>query len=70
MSLAELLPAVQSLSHQDKLRLLQFLADELAREEGLPELRPGAEYPIWSPYEAFEAARVLEQALDAERTRA
>ena len=35
MSLAELLLAVRSLPHDEKLRLLQFLAGELAREGGL-----------------------------------
>jgi hypothetical protein len=69
MSLAELLPAVQSLHHQDKLRLLQFLAGELARAEGLPEILHGAEYPVWSPYDAYEAAAVLERALQADRER-
>jgi hypothetical protein len=69
MSLAELLPAVQSLPHQDKLRLLQFLAGELARDEGLPDIRPGVDYPVWSPYESFEAARTLEHALLAEGKR-
>jgi hypothetical protein len=66
MSLAELLPAVRSLPHQDKLRLLQFLARELLRDEGLPDIRAGADYPVWSPYEAFAAARVLGEALQAE----
>jgi hypothetical protein len=62
MSLAELLPAVRSLPHPDKLRLLQFLARELVRDEGLSDIRPGTDYPVWSPYESFEAARTLEQA--------
>jgi hypothetical protein len=67
MSLTELLPAVRSLPHPDKLRLLQFLAGEIAREEGLPEIRSDCPYPIWSPHDAFEAATALEQALQAER---
>jgi len=66
MSLAELLPAVRSLAHQDKLRLLQFLAGELLREEGLPPIQRGADYPVWSPFDAFDAARTLMQALQAE----
>jgi hypothetical protein len=33
-----------------------------AREESL--LTPGASYPIWSPFDAFDAARVLNQLLD------
>jgi hypothetical protein len=66
VSLGELLPVVRLLAHQDKLRLLQFLAGELAREQGIPEIQPGAAYPFWSPYDAFEAAAGLERALGAE----
>lgn len=65
MSLAELLPSVRSLAHHDKLRLLQFLAGELARDEQL-ELQPGEQYPIYSPYDCFEAAEKLRQVLEAE----
>jgi hypothetical protein len=63
MSLAELFPVVRSLPHQDKLRLLHFLAGELVREEGLTEIVPGGQYPIWSPFDAYDAARALEQVL-------
>ena len=34
MSLAELLPTVNQLSHQDKLRLIHFLLVAVAEEEG------------------------------------
>jgi hypothetical protein len=55
MSLTEVLPEVQSLSRIDKIRLIQFLAQELERDEsGLIE--PGRSYPIWSPDRAFSAA--------------
>jgi hypothetical protein len=63
MSLTELLPVVRSLPHPEKLRLLQFLANELARHENLPEIQPEAEYPVWSPFDAHEAARTLEELL-------
>jgi hypothetical protein len=63
MSIAELLPVVRSLSHPDKLRLLQFLAGELARNVGLPSIQPGAEFPIWSPFDAFDAAATLGKTL-------
>ncbi len=33
MNIAELYPAVQALQHADKLRLMQFLLNEFAREE-------------------------------------
>jgi hypothetical protein len=67
MSLSELLPAVRSLRREEKLRLLQFLAGEIAREEGLPAIQPGDEYPIWSPYDAFDAAATLERVLEEDR---
>ena len=65
MSLAEVLPEVQMLSRLDKIRLIQFLAGELERDEsGLIE--PGRSYPIWSPDQAFTAAAALLQALEDE----
>ena len=41
----------------DKFRAVQFLTAELAQGEA--GLTPGAEYPIWSPYEAHDAAATL-----------
>jgi hypothetical protein len=55
VSLAELLPAVRALPRPDKFRLMQQLIAELAQEEGLA----AGEYPVWSPYEAHEAAATL-----------
>ena len=50
MSIAELLPLVESLPHTDKLKLMQFLLMQFAREEGvaleLPEDR--RQDPLWS----------------------
>jgi hypothetical protein len=66
MSLAEVLPEVQALSRADKLRVIQFLAQELAREEGCP-IEPGRSYPVWSPDSAFAAAAALMQALQNEK---
>jgi hypothetical protein len=67
MSLAEMLPEVQRLSRLDKIRLIQFLAQELeGDEEGLIEA--GRSYPIWSPDRAFTAAAALLQALDEEKS--
>ena len=61
MKLAELLPALHELPRADKFRAVQFLTAELAQGEG--RLLPGAEYPIWSPYEAHDAATNLTQYL-------
>jgi hypothetical protein len=66
MSIAELLPALRELSRVEKLRVMQFLVRELAREEGAP-LEPDAEYPVWSPYDSFEAADALLHVLNATR---
>jgi hypothetical protein len=66
MSLAEVLPQVRSLSRVDKLRLIQFLAQELAGEEVCP-IEPGQSYPVWSPDQAFSAAATLLQALEKDK---
>jgi len=66
MSVKELLPVLQDLGRADKLRVMQFLVSELAREEGL--LLAGAEYPVWSPYHAFDAASTPLGVLDADKT--
>jgi hypothetical protein len=62
MSLAEVLPEVRSLSRLDKIRLIQFLAQELEQEAG-GLIEPGRSYPLPSPDRAFTAAAALLQAL-------
>jgi hypothetical protein len=64
MSIAELLPKLQALPRAEKLQLMQFLIIELAREEGIPLVEEGTAYPIWSPYEAYDAAAVMLKTLD------
>ena len=64
MKLAELLPALHELPRADKFRAVQFLTAELAQGEG--SLLPDSEYPVWSPYEAQDAASVLRQYLREE----
>jgi len=66
MSLTEMLPDIQSLPRADKLKLIQFLAQELAESEGPPALREGQSYPVWSPDQAFAAAETLLQTLRTE----
>lgn len=58
MSLNEVLPTVQELPRADKLRLMQWLAAQLAEEEGIPLL---------SPYDAHEAAATLAAFLESEK---
>jgi hypothetical protein len=61
MSLADLLPALHDLPRIDKFRVVQLLTAELAQEEG--RLTEGTEYPIFSPFEAHDAAATLTQYL-------
>jgi hypothetical protein len=63
MSLTELFPAIKVLPRADKLRLMQFLVIDLAQEEGVPLLAADAEYPVWTPLNAFDAADTLLQML-------
>lgn len=66
MSLAEVLPEVQSLSRLDKIRLIQFLAQELGQAEG-ELIESNRSYPIWSPDRAFTAAAAMLQALEDDK---
>jgi hypothetical protein len=66
MSFTELVPALQTLPRADKLKVIELLVTDLTRAEGI-ELQPGAAYPIWTPYEAYDAAQVLLELLDRER---
>ncbi|MBK6534079.1 MAG: hypothetical protein IPF99_32260 [Deltaproteobacteria bacterium] len=66
MSLVELLPNIHSLPRADKLRLIQFLAQELAEAESSPLLETGREYAVWSPDRAFTAAETLLETLRSE----
>lgn len=65
MSLTDVLPEVQALSRLDKIRLIQFLAQELVQEES--PIESGRSYPVWSPDRAFTAAAALLQALEDEK---
>jgi hypothetical protein len=61
-----LLPALRALPRTDKLRVIQFLASELAQEEGAPLPEAGGAYPVWTPLHAFDAAAVMLKALQDE----
>lgn len=67
MFLSELFSNVKLLSRADKLRLMQLLVVELAQEEGVSLLTAGAEYPIWTPLNAFGAAETLMKMLEARK---
>ena len=60
MSLPELIPLVNNLSQADKLSLFKLLATQIPDPE-LQVIFSAPEYPIWSPYDAKEAANILMQ---------
>ena len=59
---------MQGLHRADKLRLMQLLVAELAREEGISLVEVGGSYPVWTPLHAFDAAAVLLRELQTEET--
>ena len=60
MPFAELISLVNNLSQADKLSLFKLLAGQIPEAE-LQVIFSASEYPIWSPYEATEAASILMQ---------
>jgi hypothetical protein len=56
---------LRSLPRAEKLKVMQFLIAELAREED-PTLQAGATYSLWSPLNFHEAAHKLGQLLESE----
>ncbi|MBE9126084.1 MULTISPECIES: hypothetical protein [unclassified Coleofasciculus] len=67
MSVTELLPTLQKLSRAEKLRVMQFLISELAKEENEAALEDGAIYRIESPLNSHEAAHKLAQLLEEDK---
>jgi len=64
VGVTELLLHLRKLNRADKLYVMQFLISELAAEE-TDLLKPDLDYPVWSPYDAFEAANTMLQVLKA-----
>ena len=67
MSLSELVPALQDLPRNEKLEVIRMLVTDLTRQEGIDLLQSGASYPVWTPLDAFDAARSLQQLLDQDQ---
>jgi hypothetical protein len=67
MNAAELYPTLKDLPKVDKLKVMQFLVTELAKdEEQSLQSGSGAEYEILSPLESHEAVHKLGQLLESE----
>lgn len=63
---AELLNTLQGLNRADKLYIVQVLVSELAQQE-TELIKPAQSYPVWSPYDAFEAANTMLEVLQASK---
>lgn len=67
MTLAELLPALHGLPKCEKLRAIQVLAADVAREDGEMLVPSEAAYPVWSAFDAFDGAASLMRLLEDEK---
>ncbi len=63
----ELLNMLQSLNRVDKLYVIQVLVSKLAQQE-TDLIKQEQSYPVWSPYDASEAATIMLEALQADKT--
>lgn len=64
MTMMELLPTLSELNRAEKLRVMHYLVTELEKDENI--LPPGV-YPVWSPYDSYEAADTLMKAFAADQ---
>ena len=61
---SELLSTLQGLSRADKFYVMQVLISDLAQQE-TDLIKPDQSYPVWSPYDADEAADTMLKVLYA-----
>ncbi len=67
MTVTELLPTLKSLNHKEKIRVIQFLANEVVKEENAVFVE-NQEHEFISQTDSFEASRVLQKLLDERKT--
>jgi hypothetical protein len=64
---AELISTLRRLSRVDQFYIMQLLIAELAQQE-TDLIKPNQSYPVWSPYDAVEAADTMLKVLNAAKT--
>jgi hypothetical protein len=64
---SELISTLRGLSRADKFYVMQVLISELAQQE-TELIKPDQSYPVWSPYNAVEAADTMLKVLQASKT--
>ena len=67
MTLSKVLPTIQSLPRADKLQLIQLLAADVARDDGIVLGVADKTVPIWSPHDSFHGAATLLRVLDEDK---
>ena len=65
MTYAEVLPTLRRLDRKDKVRAIQFLANEVAKEEEVSF--ETYQHEFVSQTDAFEASRVLQRLIDEQK---
>jgi hypothetical protein len=55
---SDLISTLRALSRADKLYIMQVLISDLAQQE-TELIKPNQSYPVWSPYDAVEAADTM-----------
>ncbi|MUL36583.1 hypothetical protein [Gloeocapsopsis dulcis] len=61
---SELISTLKGLSRSDKFYIMQLLISELAQQE-TDLIKAEQSYPVWSPYDAVEAADTMLKVLHA-----
>ena len=64
---SELIATLREMNRADKFQIVQILISELAQQD-TDLIKPDLAYPVWSPYEAVEAADKMLKALNAAKT--
>lgn len=64
---SELISTLRRLSRADQFYVMQVLISELAQQE-TDLIKPDQSYPVWSPYDAVEAADTMLKVLQAAKT--
>ena len=68
MTISEILPTLKALNRQDKIRAIEFLTHEVAKEEST--FVDDQEHEFISQTDAFEASQILLKLLDEHRINA
>ncbi len=64
---SELISTLKGLNRSDKFYIMQLLISELAQQE-VDLIKPDQAYPVWSPYDAVEAADTMLKVFNPNRS--